>query len=209
MIPHPIEVESFGIISELVDLRGFSDLEAEVLARVIHSTTDLDYPKRSLFSSGFLARALDLVKAGSPIITDVAMTAAGITGRRAISALSLEYVAAENETNSFASMRTAAEKYPTALFVIGCSPTSLEALIAAEDSITGSAVIGIPVGFVGAAEAKRRLVDTSLEYFTNIGLTGGSAAAAAAANALIRIDSGHRYIMNGRVVEPYHADLDQ
>lgn len=73
-----------------------------------------------------------------------------------------------------------------AVWVVGCAPTALEALLAVD--VRPGLVIGLPVGFVGAVEAKRALAGSGLPALTNRGVKGGSAVAAAALNALLYLE---------------------
>src|SRR5207248_5052706 len=120
----------------------------------------------------------------APIVTDVEMVGAGITGVAARCYLADAAGTAES-TRSAQAMRVAGGRHPTgAVFVIGCAPTALFELI--ELDVDPALVIGLPVGFVGAAESKEALRASALPSVSNVGEKGGSAVAAAAVNALIR-----------------------
>ena len=121
------------------------------------------------------------------MITDVEMVGAGISGWPTECFLAAAR-ASEGLTRSAAAMRLAVERHPSdAVFVIGCAPTALFELI--DLDADPALVIGLPVGFVGAAESKQALRDRGLPAVSNIGEKGGSAVAAAALNALVRIAS--------------------
>jgi precorrin isomerase len=95
-------------------------------------------------------------------------------------------------TRSAAGIRLAARRHASPLLAIGNAPTALdEALrLAAEEGWRPAAILGIPVGFVGVEEAKRRLLEqTRVPYLTCVGRKGGSAVTAAAVNALVELDS--------------------
>jgi hypothetical protein len=124
------------------------------------------------------------------VVADVEMVAAGITGRRAVCRLA-RAAAGPGLTRSAHAVRLAYEEVgPGAVWVVGCAPTALEELIALDAA--PALVIGMPVGFVGAAESKAHLRASGLPAVSNISEKGGSAVAAAALNALLyAADDGH------------------
>jgi len=185
---HPIEAESYRILAARVDLSRWPAGAREVVARVIHATADLEYATTMVVDEAAVRAGVGALRAGAPIVADVEMTARGITGRRAVSYLDVP--AAAGSTRSASAIRAGAREHPRgAVFVIGCAPTALDALCDLIDTgaVEPALVIGLPVGFVGAAAAKERLRATPVPAISNIGDKGGSAAAAAAANALGRL----------------------
>jgi precorrin-8X/cobalt-precorrin-8 methylmutase len=134
------------------------------------------------------------IRAGAPVITDVGMTRAGIAG------VAAECYLAEaagghpaGVTRSAAAMRLAATRHPEgAVVVVGCAPTALEEVLALARAglMAPALVIGLPVGFVGAAAAKAAARRSGLAVITNVGEKGGSAVAAAACNAIVRLAHG-------------------
>jgi precorrin-8X/cobalt-precorrin-8 methylmutase len=193
MSVHPIEAESYRILNERVDLSRWQPGARDVVARVIHASADLDYAESMAIGSHAVVHGIEALKAGAPVITDVEMVRAGITGieTRCYLAAAPPTAADEGLTRSAAAMRLAAADHPRgAVFVIGCAPTALFELIRLHDegAVHPALVIGMPVGFVGAAESKQALRDSRLAHvaITNIGEKGGSAVAAAALNALTR-----------------------
>ena len=204
-MPHPIEEQSYQILGNRLDFAPLDDDSAEIVARVVHSTADLDFARTMAITSDLVTSSLKLLQDHKPIVADVSMTKFGISSKESISAIAQQFDLLENRTRSYSSMFKAVTKFAPAIFVVGCSPTSLEALLDRAELLEGSAVIGMPVGFVGAAESKLRLRNSKLEFVTNSGERGGSAAAAAAMNALIRISNGQRYIKGGRIVGPYQT----
>lgn len=195
---HPIEAESFRIIEEEIDLAGFGPVEREVVKRVIHATADFDFRDILAFSPGAVKAGCAAFARGAPVITDVRMVEAGISrarlggfGSRLFCFSSdADVVAAARRrgmTRTAASMRKAAGLLDGAVVVIGNAPTALVELIkmAAEGGPRPSLVVGLPVGFVGAAESKQALMDSGLEYITSAGRKGGTSAAVAAVNALL------------------------
>ena len=182
---HPIELESYRILESRVDLSHLGPLSRAVVARIVHASADLEYADTTVLDETSLAHAVEALRAGAPIVTDVEMVGAGITGMPSRCYLD-EAIATPESTRSAHAMRIATERHPAgAIFVIGCAPTALFALL--EVDVEPALVIGMPVGFVGAAESKEALRASALPSVSNVGEKGGSAVAAAAANALIRI----------------------
>jgi precorrin isomerase len=186
---HPIEVESYRILAGRIDLSHLAPGPRAVVARVIHASADLDYADNMVVPAAAVAAAVAAVAAGGAVVTDVEMTRVGITGVAARCYLS-EAVAGGAVTRSAAAMRRAAEHHPEgAVVVIGCAPTALEEVLALARAgrFSPAALIALPVGFVGAAAAKEAARDSGLAVISNIGDKGGSAVAAAAANAIVRL----------------------
>jgi precorrin-8X/cobalt-precorrin-8 methylmutase len=189
---HPIESESYRILRERVDLGHLPPLSRAVAERVIHASADLSYADDLVLDEGALAAGREALLGGAPVVVDASMVAAGITSRPAVCPLHdhgvIELAAREGLTRSAAAMRIAAARIgPGAVWVVGNAPTALFELLRialAEPAL----VIGLPVGFVGAADAKAALAASSLPSLTNRGEKGGSAVACAAVNALIYFD---------------------
>jgi precorrin-8X/cobalt-precorrin-8 methylmutase len=181
---HAIEEESYRVLRSRVDTSALPPLTRAVVERVIHASADLGYltdlvTDESALRAGHTA----LHEGGAPVVADVAMVAAGITRRAAVCHLD-RAVAAPGLTRSAHAVRLAhAEAGPGAVWVIGCAPTALFELIAR--NAAPALVIGLPVGFVGAAESKAALRDSGLPAVSNVSEKGGSAVAAAALNALL------------------------
>lgn len=200
---HPIEEESYRILKERVDLSAWPVGSAAVVARVIHATADLEYATTLAVDQAAVEAGVAALRSGAPVVADVKMTRDGITGVQAISYLDAVLPAPTNSgpvggvvrpapTRSALAMRHAAEAHREgAVFVIGCAPTALEELLrlVAGEMLRPALVIGMPVGFVGAAESKDALRRSGIVSISNRGEKGGSAAAAAACNALVRLAS--------------------
>jgi len=180
---HPIESESYRILRSLVDLSGLGPLSRAVAERVVHASGDPSYADDLVLDEGALEAGLAALRARAPVVVDARMVAAAITTRATLCALDLAEVPGGG-TRAAAGVRAAAREVGCgAVWVIGCAPTALEALLAVD---AGPAlVIGLPVGFVGAVEAKRALAGSPLPAVTNRSVKGGSAVAAAALNALL------------------------
>jgi precorrin-8X/cobalt-precorrin-8 methylmutase len=190
-VAHPIEVESYRRLRELVDLSGLPPLSRAVAERVIHASADLDYASDLVLDEAALAAGREALLGGCELIVDSRMVAAGISARTARVALDGERVAAVaaelGTTRSAAGMLLAAQAAgSTAVYVVGNAPTALFALL--EAGVEPPLVIGLPVGFVDAVEAKQALRDAGLASVTNLSAKGGSAVAAAALNALLYAD---------------------
>ncbi|MFD9435063.1 precorrin-8X methylmutase [Streptomyces sp. NPDC060002] len=180
---HPIEQESFRRLRARLDTSHFAPLSRAVVERVIHSAADLEYASDLVLDEGELAKAHTALHAGAPVVVDVEMVAAGITRRDTVCRLG-DATSGPGLTRSAHAIRLAFEEVgPGALWVIGCAPTALEELLTLDTS--PALVIGLPVGFVGAAESKAALRESGLPAVSNVSEKGGSAVAAAALNALL------------------------
>jgi len=185
---HPIETESYRIMRDLVYLSHLGPRSRAVAERVIHASADLEYADSLILDEETLVRGLEALRAGAPIVADVGMVAAGVTSREALCFVSDPRTREVSEdsgiTRSAAGFRiAAAEVEDGAVWVVGNAPTALFELLASD--VEPALVIGFPVGFVGAAESKEKLIESGLPAIANRGRKGGSAVAAAALNALI------------------------
>jgi precorrin-8X/cobalt-precorrin-8 methylmutase len=183
---HPIEAESYRILSQRADLSAWSALTRPVVARMIHASADVDYATSARCTDVAVQAGIDAIRAGAPVICDSHMVRVGIVGVTAACLLDEVPVAPAGSTRSAAALRLAAERHPDgAVFVIGNAPTALFELLAMD--VRPALVVGLPVGFVGAAESKVALLERGLPSVTNVGEKGGSAVAAAAVNAIVRL----------------------
>lgn len=192
MTIHPIEQESYRIMRARVDLSGWHGRELDIVERMIHATADESFATTARIGPDAIDRACRALTDDAPIIVDATMVAAGITRRETACFLADVPVAPEGSTRSAAAIAIAASRHPTgALWVIGNAPTALAALIDlhARGLVEPAAVVGVPVGYVGAAEAKEALWHSPLAAasITNVGERGGSPVAAATVNALVRL----------------------
>jgi precorrin-8X/cobalt-precorrin-8 methylmutase len=190
---HPIETESFRILRGMVDLSHLGPLSRAVAERVIHASADPDYAESLIVEEAALEGGISALRRGKPVVTDVGMVAAGITARQTLCFVSDPRARALSEqlgiTRSAAGYRIAAEEVGNgAVWVVGNAPTALFELLGLD--VVPSLVIGLPVGFVGAAESKSALAASGLPTVANRGPKGGSAVAAAALNALIYYEEG-------------------
>ncbi len=185
---HPIEVESMRILRSLVDLSHLGPLGRAVAERVIHASADLEYAGSLVINEAALEKGIEGLRRGASIVADVNMVAAGITAWKArcyVSDPRAHELSEELDiTRSAAGFRVAAEEVGAgAVWVVGNAPTALFDLL--ELDVAPALIVGLPVGFVGAAESKEGLIESGLPAVANRGAKGGSAVAAAALNALI------------------------
>jgi precorrin-8X/cobalt-precorrin-8 methylmutase len=188
---HPIEAESYRILAERVDLSAWPPLSRAVVARVIHASADVGYAKTLVVDEAACAAGVAALRAGAPVVADVDMVAVATrrAGTRSLLTEARDRATEPGLTVSAAAMRLAADRWPTgAIVVVGNAPTALAEVIALAEAgrFAPALVIGLPVGFVGAAEAKAALRASGLPAISNVGERGGSAVAAAALNALWR-----------------------
>jgi precorrin-8X/cobalt-precorrin-8 methylmutase len=191
---------SFAIIRAEADLSQFCAEEAEVAVRMIHACGLVEVGKQIVFGAGLVKSARAALQAGAPILCDAEMVAHGITRARlprdnaVICTLHDPMVAdiarALGTTRSAAALDLWADKIAGAVVAIGNAPTALLRLLELLDAgiPRPAAILGIPVGFVGAAESKDELMSNArgVPYLVVRGRLGGSAMAAAAINALAR-----------------------
>lgn len=188
---------SFAIIRAEADLARFSGIAERVVVRMIHACGMTDLPADVGLSPDFAAAAETALRAGAPILCDTRMVADGVTrarlpaGNEVVCTLAdpsvAELAAGMGTTRSAAAMELWRPRLAGALVVIGNAPTSLFRLLEMLDdgAPRPAAVIGVPVGFVGAAESKEALAaDGRVPCLVVHGRRGGSAMAAAAVNAL-------------------------
>ena len=190
---HPIETASYRILAERVDLSAWPPGARDVVARMIHATADESFASTARVGERAVGAAVAALAAGAPVVCDARMVVAGIPSvAGAVCFLDDVPEAPPGDTRSAAAVRLAAERHADgALWVIGNAPTALFALLDlhAAGAVRPAAVIGLPVGYVGAAESKAALWAGPLRPLTvtNTGPRGGSPAAAGAVNALARL----------------------
>lgn len=194
---HPIEAESYRILAERVDLARWQPVARAVVARVIHAAADVGYADTLVLDEATCVAAVEALRGGARVVTDVEMVAVASRRAGAVSLLAEGRARAAVDradeldlTVSAAAMRVAADRWPDGpVVVVGNAPTALFEVIRLVEAGTWSPslVIGLPVGFVGAADSKAALRASGLPAISNVGERGGSAVAGAACNALWRI----------------------
>lgn len=188
---------SFATVRAEADLSGLSLDEARIAVRVIHASGMVEIVQDLRFGPGFAAAARAALLAGKPILCDSQMVAHGITRARLPAGNEVICTLQEPETRALAARigntRSAAaldlwgERMDGAVVAIGNAPTALFHLLELLDAGAKppAAIIGMPVGFVGAAESKQALLeDGRVPFLIVTGRKGGSAMAVAAVNAL-------------------------
>lgn len=200
--PQAIESRSMAIIEENIPQLATLPLgEREITKRIIHTTGDLAYGELVQIHPEAVARGLQALKSGRPIVTDVNMVRTGINSNL-LAALNITascYIShpevvdeAKNTglTRAMLAMRRAVPEINGGIVAIGNAPTALFTLL--EMISAGEAqpalVVGTPVGFVGAAESKELLTRSTVPYITVTGTRGGSTVAAAIVNALLHLE---------------------
>ncbi|MFJ8661269.1 precorrin-8X methylmutase [Streptomyces sp. NPDC093795] len=191
---------SFATIRAEADLAGLPADVAQVAVRMIHACGMTDLVRDIAYSPGVVASARAALRAGAPILCDAQMVASGVTRKRlpadnevicTLSDPSVPGLAAElGTTRSAAALELWRDRLEGSVVAIGNAPTALFHLLEmiAKGAGKPAAVLGIPVGFIGAAESKDALADRAhelrLEHLVVRGRRGGSAMTAAAINAL-------------------------
>jgi precorrin-8X/cobalt-precorrin-8 methylmutase len=190
--------ESFSIIRSEANLSAFQSDLARVVVRMIHACGMTDLPQDVHASPDAVAAGIDALRAGAPLLCDATMVANGITRSRlprnneVICTLSdsrtTELAEKLQTTRSAAAVELWRERLAGSVVVIGNAPTALFHLLDILDdgALRPALIVGIPVGFVGAAESKAALAANpfGIPFLTVRGRRGGSAIAAAAVNAL-------------------------
>ncbi|MDO4928623.1 MAG: precorrin-8X methylmutase [Corynebacterium sp.] len=194
--------KSFAIIRSEADLTRFDAHQAQVAVRMIHAAGAVDLAADIEFSTGLVPAARTALAAGVPILTDVNMVASGVTRKRLPADNAVQCFLQDPRTAGLATQlgttRSAAAVelwrplLHNAIVAIGNAPTALfyllDLLATEPDLARPAAILGIPVGFVGAAESKEALAQRAqqlgTEFLTVRGRRGGSAITCAAINAL-------------------------
>lgn len=199
--PHEIEPESFRIIdSEVPEPRPYSGYEWEIVRRMIHTTADFEMPGIVRFGNSPVESGLAALKSGCTIVTDTEMARMGIPVRR-MNPLGCTVTCLMNDervmkaarkndtTRALAAVDVAVSEISPAIYVVGNAPTALIRLVEHIRSGTAcpSLVVGMPVGFVNAAESKELLLSTKVPFVSIQGRKGGSPVAACVINALADI----------------------
>ena len=185
--------QSFATIRAEADLARFPEGLDRVVVRMIHACGMVDLAADVAFSPGVYDAAFDALQAGAPILCDAQMVASGITRKRLPKdnevICTLNQVPAGDTTRSAAAVELWRPVLEGAVVAIGNAPTALFHLLdlVAAGGPRPAAVLGIPVGFIGAAESKEALRQSDLEHLVVRGRRGGSAIVAAAVNALATV----------------------
>ncbi|HDN85153.1 MAG TPA: precorrin-8X methylmutase [Candidatus Aerophobetes bacterium] len=200
MSPEEIERKSFQIIKEKLGTPDVPEGEIEIIMRVAHATADIEFAQSLIFHPQAVKAGILAIKYGKNIITDVEMVKVGIRakdltqfGGKVICLLNdnevVQIARKKKITRAAVSMEKGVSLMEGAIIAIGNAPTALLEVceLIKQGKIKPALIIGIPVGFVGAEESKKKLRRFSVPFITNEGPRGGSAIAVSIVNALIRL----------------------
>ncbi|RLB30812.1 MAG: precorrin-8X methylmutase [Deltaproteobacteria bacterium] len=203
MKPGDIERTSFAIIdSEVPEPRPFEGHEWSIVRRMIHTTADFELLSLVKFHPDAVSAGVGRLKMGCTVVTDTEMARSGITAPRMdtlgckvqcfLNDLAvLERAGREEITRSAAAVDLAVSQVHRGIFVVGNAPTALLRLlkrVEEDPDVRPALIIGMPVGFVNAAESKEQLMEQeAVPYVTIMGRKGGSAVAASVVNALAEL----------------------
>lgn len=197
MKPDEIERSSFQIIDQEVGTHDFTDQQWSIVRRMIHTTADFDFKEMVRFHPQAVSAGIGAIRNGKMVITDTNMTRVGIR-KKEIEAydgqvkcymddpLIHKKAKAEGCTRAKAAVDIAAAEVKDGIYVVGNAPTALLRLIelVSAKKARPALIVGLPVGFVNAAESKAALMEMNTPYITNVGRKGGSNVAASVINAL-------------------------
>ncbi|UCD79107.1 MAG: precorrin-8X methylmutase [Desulfobacterales bacterium] len=197
MQPDDIERTSFEIIDREAGTHHFSEQQWAIVRRMIHTTADFDFKEMVRFHPGAIAAGIGAIRQGKMVITDTNMARAGIRtkdlaqfGAAVKCYMNDPLVHAKAKTNgttrASVAVDAAVADMEDGIYVVGNAPTALLRLIELvnEKKARPALIVGLPVGFVNAAESKAALIETGYSFISNVGRKGGSNVAASVVNAL-------------------------
>ncbi|MGG7619158.1 precorrin-8X methylmutase [Robertmurraya sp. GLU-23] len=195
--PEEIEGISFQMIDDEVGEHNYTPEQYRVVQRVIHASADFELGKSLLFHPKAMEAGIQAIRSGKRVVADVQMVQSGVNKTR------IEKFGGEvnvyisdpdvmkeakrlNTTRAIIATRKAIKEAEGGIFAIGNAPTALLELIRLikEEDAKPGLIIGLPVGFVSAAESKEELAKLDVPFITNIGRKGGSTVTVAALNAI-------------------------
>ncbi|UOF89799.1 precorrin-8X methylmutase [Fodinisporobacter ferrooxydans] len=195
--PQEIEKKSFEMIAEELGPHSFTEEQFPIVQRVIHSSADFELGRSIVFHPQAVQAGIAAIRAGRTIVADVQMVQAGISKPRIESFGGevkvyisdpdvMEEAKRLNTTRAIVSVRKAVKDAPGGIFAIGNAPTALLELIrlVKEGEAQPGLIVGVPVGFVSAAESKAELMKLDVPFIANHGRKGGSPIAVSIINAL-------------------------
>ncbi|MFB0846831.1 precorrin-8X methylmutase [Paenibacillus oleatilyticus] len=195
--PQEIEEKSFEMITEELGEHNYTEEQFKVVQRVIHASADFELGRSLVFHPEAIRAGIEAIRSGKPVVADVQMVQVGISKPRLAKyggdvrvyisdADVMEEAKRLNTTRAIISIRKAAREADGAIYAIGNAPTALLELIrlVKEGEARPGLIVGVPVGFVSAAESKEELLKLDVPFITNIGRKGGSPVAVATVNAL-------------------------
>jgi precorrin-8X/cobalt-precorrin-8 methylmutase len=194
---YDIALKSREIVRSLIGdkINHLSPEERSIVERIVHSTADVEYAEITRISENFVEESIKSLKNGGDILTDINMVRAGINKYDGevncyINDPDTIKMAKENEiTRAAAAMQLAAETGFNGIVAIGNAPTALYKVMELFETgeMDVKSVIGVPVGFVGAADSKEALSKTNIHHLITQGPKGGTPVAVATVNSLIRL----------------------
>ena len=197
MKPGEIESLSFKIIEEEIGEHNLSWEQWPIVRRMIHTSADFEYGSMVRFHPNAIQAGLDAIRGGKKIITDTNMARVGIRKKELdrFGASTICFMndpgihrqaKASGSTRARAAVDMALEDMQDGIYVVGNAPTALIRLIELVKALKArpALIVGLPVGFVNAAESKAELLELDYPYITNVGRKGGSNVAASVVNAL-------------------------
>ena len=202
LLPQEIEQESFRRIEATVGAHKFPAPQWAVVRRMIHASAEVELLSLVRFHTRAIAAGVAALQQRRPVFTDTRMLLAGVSSRLSRQGIPFQCLLDEpgvaalareqGLTRSAAAVELAAGKLPDSIVAIGNAPTALRRLLALLDRgmVPPALIIGMPVGFVDAAESKNALLSISCPFITLVGPKGGSALAASALNALAILAEG-------------------
>lgn len=200
MTPNDIETESFAIIDREAGPHAFSPDEWQIVRRMIHTSADFDYMKTVRFHPDAISKGIEAIRAGKAIITDTTMAQHGISAPalepfgcrvecRIQDARVAQTARETGDTRAAVAVDAALSAMTGGIYAIGNAPTALLRLMERirEGVASPALVIGLPVGFVNAAESKAALIAMNYPSISNAGRKGGSTIVVSIVNALARL----------------------
>jgi precorrin-8X/cobalt-precorrin-8 methylmutase len=205
MKPHEIEAKSFAIIDAEAGPHNFDPDAWKIVRRMIHTTADFEYMNMVRIANNAVAAGVNAIRNGCSVITDTNMAKTGIRkeplirfGGRCECLMADPEVGALAKERGVTRARVAVEKaaamMENGIYVVGNAPTALLHLLEMikRKEAAPALVVGLPVGFVNAAESKAALMATNMPYISNVGRKGGSNVAASVINAIALIAGERR-----------------
>lgn len=203
MKPQEIEQLSFRIIDKEAGAHSFSEREWAIVQRMIHTSADFEYMQTVRFHADAISAGIRALQSGRTVVTDTNMAKAGIRkdlisrfgGRVTCLISDPEVIRSAKEgatTRARAAVDAAMDLMQDGIYVVGNAPTALLRVIelVGEGKASPALVVGLPVGFVNAAESKQALLNTGVPYISNLGRKGGSNIAASVVNAICIMAAG-------------------
>ncbi|MGD9301522.1 MAG: precorrin-8X methylmutase [Desulfobacterales bacterium] len=203
MKPDEIEKLSFQIIEQEIGTHNLTNEQWLIVRRMIHTSADFEYRETVRFHPDAIQAGLAAIGSGKKIITDTNMARVGIRkkeldrfGASTVCFMNDPAIHRQSQANNLTRARVAVDMavkdMKSGIYVVGNAPTALMRLVelVKEQKAQPALIIGLPVGFVNAAESKAALMELDYPFISNVGRKGGSNVAASVVNALAIMASG-------------------